>query len=271
MEVEYKAKSSYPIEPSKSAEGTIGEDILYPVYSEQQHTTWKSLLEKQTSLLKSGKYLCDEYIKGTAHLDFPKDKVASLAHSSQMLEKRTGWKVIRVEGLVPPEKFFALLANKLFPCTDFIRHFDELDYTPAPDTFHDQVGHLPMITDPRFADFFHAFGVSGSRAQSQEELEWFNRIYWFTVEFGLINPTAHKGELRDSSQSRIYGSGIVSSCGEIVHCLSDTVGKKPFDLDVICNTSFDIHHMQGQLFEIESFDELEHKFRNWAKQKGFLK
>lgn len=271
MEVEYKAKSSYPIEPSKSPEGTIGQNILYPIYSSEQHVTWKSLFEKHGLLLKSDKYLCQEYVAGMKHLEFPKNKVASLSHSSEMLEKCTGWKVIRVEGLVPPEKFFALLANKVFPCTDFIRHYDELDYTPAPDTFHDQVGHLPMITDPRFAEFFHIFGLSGSRAKNQEELEWFNRIYWFTVEFGLINPTAHQGAERDLSKTRIYGSGIASSCGEILHCLSNTVGKKPFDLSVICNTSFDIHHMQDQLFEIESFDELENKFRNWATQKGFLK
>lgn len=271
IDVEYKAKSSYPIRPSASQEGTIGKDIDYPTYSDQQHKTWKELLEKHKKLLQTDQYLCNEYVDGIKHLQFPMNKVASLARSSTMLEKKTGWKVIRVEGLVPPEKFFALLANKVFPCTDFIRHYDELDYTPAPDTFHDQVGHLPMITDARFASFFHLFGLSGSQAKTQEQLEWFNRIYWFTVEFGLLNPTAHKGRQRDPLQTRIYGSGIASSCGEIVHCFSDAVSKRPFDLDVICSTSFDIHHMQDQLFEISSFDELEQKFRSWTQAKGFLK
>lgn len=270
IEVEYKAKSSYPVTPSASPEGTIGEQILYPVYSTEQHQTWAVLLEKHAQLLKSEKYLCQEYTSGMKHLDFPTDQVAALAHSSKMLHACTGWQIIRVEGLVPPEKFFALLANKVFPCTDFIRHFEELDYTPAPDTFHDQVGHLPMITDTRFAQFFHSFGIAGSRAQTPDQLEWFNRIYWFTVEFGLINPSAHLGSSRDPTQTRIYGSGIASSCGEILHCLSDHVVKRPFDLDVICGTDFDIHHMQDQLFEISSFDELEDQFRNWAVQKGFL-
>ena len=91
--------------------------------------------------------------------------------------------------------FFKLLANKLFPCTDFIRHQDELDYTPAPDTFHDQVGHLPMITNQKFADFFHLFGLAGTKVRTAEELEWFNRTHWFTVEFGLINSTVTIGSL----------------------------------------------------------------------------
>ena len=99
---------------------------------------------------------------------------------------------------------------------------------------------------------------------------WFNRIYWFTTEFGLINPTAHSKDKRDKSLTKIYGAGIASSCGEILYCLSDQVKKMPFDLDVIANTEFDIHHMQDLLFEIESFDELEQKFKAWAKKHSFL-
>lgn len=269
IEVEYKAKSSYPIVPSPSVEGTIGTKIIAPTYSDEQHYTWEKMLKKQSNLIHGN--LCKEYIDGIKFLEFPKDKVPNLAKSSEALKKCTNWQIIRAEGLVSPKNFFALLANKVFPCTDFIRHIEEIDYTPAPDTFHDQIGHLPMITNKRFAEFFHLFGLAGAHAQSDEEVMWFNRIYWFTVEFGLINPSAHAGLKRDASQTRIYGAGIASSCGEIVYSLSDKVVKVPFDINKMIETTFDIHHMQDLLFEIESFDELESEFRNWAVKKVFFK
>ncbi|APJ05101.1 phenylalanine 4-monooxygenase [Silvanigrella aquatica] len=254
--------------PSSSVEGTIGSKIMAPVYSQDQHLTWKKMYEKQQELIQS--HLCKEYMEGIQYLQFPLDRVPLLARSSEALKKCTDWQIIRVEGLVSPVNFFALLANKLFPCTDFIRHMDEIDYTPAPDTFHDQIGHLPMITNKRFAEFFNLFGIAGSRAKTEEEVMWFNRIYWFTVEFGLINETTHWEEKRDPALTRIYGAGIASSCGEILYSLSDKVTKHSFDIERITNTEFDIHHMQDQLFEIESFDELETEFRNWAFKKGFI-
>jgi phenylalanine-4-hydroxylase len=269
VEVEYKAKSSYPVVASPSVEGTIGAKIIAPTYSQEQHQTWKKMLQKQKNLIQD--HLCKEYINGIHFLKFPLDRVPKLASSSEELKKCTEWQIIRAEGLVSPVNFFALLANKVFPCTDFIRHMDEIDYTPAPDTFHDQIGHLPMITHTRFAEFFHLFGVAGSQAKNEEELTWFNRIYWFTVEFGLINETTHWGAKRNPNLTRIYGAGIASSCGEILYSLSDKVIKHPFDIDKITETNFDIHHMQEQLFEIESFDELENEFRKWAVKKGFIK
>jgi phenylalanine-4-hydroxylase len=268
IEVEYKAKSSYPVVPSPSVEGTIGSKIVSPTYSQEQHQTWKKMYEKQLGLIQD--HLCQEYISGIQYLKFPKDRIPALARSSEELKKCTEWQVIRAKGLVSPVIFFALLANKVFPCTDFIRHMDEIDYTPAPDTFHDQIGHLPMITHKRFAEFFHLFGIAGSQAKSQTEVEWFNRIYWFTVEFGLINETAHSGINRNPALTRIYGAGIASSCGEILYSLSDKVVKHSFNIEKITETTFDIHKMQEQLFEIESFEELENEFRKWAIKKGFI-
>lgn len=270
VEVEYKAKSSYPIAPSKSPEGTIGKNILPPTYSSEQNETWQKLFSKHNNLVRSHPYLCKEYLNGLDILNFPKDKVPALADLSERLQKVTGWQIIRVEGLVPADKFFMLLANKLFPCTDFIRHKDEIDYTPAPDLFHDQVGHLPMITNEIFANYFHLFGCVASSVKTEEHTLWMQRIYWFTTEFGLINPTAHMKEKRENSKTQIYGSGIASSCGEIEYSLSDKTKKLPFDLDVISKTEFDIHHMQDLLFEIESFEELEEKFKAWAVKHSFL-
>jgi len=267
-EVEFKARPSSPVMPSPSPEGTIGEAIRPPIYAAEQHSTWAELFKRQSAILKGR--VCDEYLAGRELMNYPSDRVPSLAELSRSLQKATGWQVIRVEGYVPENIFFKLLANKFFPCTDFIRHPTELEYTPAPDMFHDLMGHLPLITNSRFASFFHAYGLAGSAAKTDEEVAWLGRIYWFTVEFGLMNKNAHKPELRSPDHTTIYGAGIVSSVGEIPHSLSDLVKKEPFIPEVVANRVFDIHHMQDTLFEIASFDELESEFRRWASDKGLL-
>lgn len=268
VEVEFKALPSPPISPSPSPEGTIGKDIVPPVYAQVQHDTWKTLFARQSQLLEGR--VCDEYIEGREVLDYEPDRVPSLADLSEKMRARTGWQSVRVNGYVPEPVFFSLLNQKLFPCTDFIRHPSELEYTPAPDMFHDLIGHLPMITNPRFASFFHLFGQAGMNAHNEDEVKWLGAIYWYTVEFGLINPTARRGADRDPKRTKIYGAGISSSVGEIEYSLSDTVKKVPFDIDAVAHTPVEIHHMQEQLFEIESFDELEREFKRWATEKNLL-
>lgn len=267
-EVEFKARPSSPIRPSPSPEGTIGSAIQPPIYADEQHKTWAELYRRQSSILEGR--VCREYLAGRALMGYPADRVPNLADLSGRLQAATGWRVIRVEGYVPENIFFKLLANKCFPCTDFIRHPTELEYTPAPDMFHDLMGHLPLITNQRFASFFHAYGLAGSAARNEEEVAWLGRIYWFTVEFGLMNPNAHNPNLRRKQDTTIYGAGIVSSVGEIPHSLSDLVKKEPFIPEVVSQRAFDIHHMQDTLFEISSFDELESEFRRWASDKGLL-
>lgn len=267
-EVAFKARPSSPLKPSPSPEGTIGDAIQPPLYAPEQHSTWSELYRKQSGILAGT--VCKEYLEGRNWMQYPSDRVPTLAELSHRLESATGWRVIRVEGYVPENIFFKLLANKCFPCTDFIRHPTELEYTPAPDMFHDLMGHLPLITNPRFASFFHAYGLAGSAARNEEEVAWLGRIYWFTVEFGLMNPNAHHPQLRRDKDTTIYGAGIVSSVGEIPHSLSELVKKEPFIPEVVSQRSFDIHHMQDTLFEITSFDELETEFRRWASDKGLL-
>lgn len=267
-EVAFKARPSDPISPSPSPEGTIGRAIKPPVYADEQHKTWSELYRRQSLVLEGN--VCAEYMVGRDWMKYPSDRVPNLADLSQRLMEATGWQVIRVEGYVPEDIFFKLLANKCFPCTDFIRHPTELEYTPAPDMFHDLMGHLPLITNPRFASFFHAYGMAGSVAKSEEEVAWLGRIYWFTVEFGLMNPNAHKPGQRRVDDTQIYGAGIVSSVGEIPHSLSSVVKKEPFIPEVVSQRVFDIHHMQDTLFEIASFEELESEFRRWASDKGLL-
>jgi phenylalanine-4-hydroxylase len=266
VEVAFKARPSAPIIPSPSAEGTVGPDILPPIYAPEQHETWAALFARQAALL-SGR-VCDAYLVGRQKLQLPPDRVPHLAYASEMLKRQSGWQAVRVGGYVPERIFFQILARRSFPCTDFVRHPDELEYTPAPDMFHDLMGHLPMITNPRFARFFHQYGLAGTRAETDLQIAQLGRIYWFTVEFGLINPTAHHGSRRDPSKSRIYGAGISSSFGEIEHCLSDAVTKRPFDIHEIAAREFDIHNMQPVVYEIESFDELEQSFQSWTKAEG---
>lgn len=266
VEVEFKARPSCPIIPSSSAEGSIGPEIRPPVYALEQHQTWHALFKRQAALLDGR--VCDEYLEGRKKLQLPSDRVPHLSYASEMLERQSGWQVVRVGGYVPENIFFRILARRSFPCTDFVRHPDELEYTPAPDMFHDLMGHLPMITNPRFARFFHEYGLAGTRAKTDEQIARLGRIYWFTVEFGLINPTAHLGSRRDPMQSRIYGAGISSSFGEIVHSLSDAVEKRPFDIHEIAARAFDIHNMQPVVYEIASFDELEQSFHAWTKEAG---
>jgi phenylalanine-4-hydroxylase len=267
-EVEFKAKPSHPLAESPSPEGTIGAAIIPPRYAPEQHSTWASLFQKQSEILEGR--VVEDYIMARGKLQLPADRVPHLAEVSRHLERHSGWRVIRVGGYVPEPIFFKLLANRCFPCTDFLRHPDELAYTPAPDMFHDIMGHLPLFLNPRYASFFYQWGCAGLAATTAQEIAWLGRIYWYTVEFGLTNPTAHAGSQRDESQCRIYGAGIASSVGEILHCLRPEVKKRPFNIDVIAETDFDIHHMQDAYFEIESFAELESEFVRWAKGKGLL-
>lgn len=264
--VEFKAKPSHPIKPSPSAEGTVGKDILPPIYADEQHSTWTMLYKRHEALIEGR--LCNEYIEGRKLMQFPKGRVPHLAEISEHMCKYSGWQLARVDGYVPESTFFQILAQKRFPCTDFLRHPTELEYTPAPDMFHDLMGHIPLFTNPKFASFFHLYGVAGTHARSETEIKMLGRIYWFTVEFGLINPTAHTSA--DPAQSRIYGSGIASSVGEIAHSLSPKVKKYPFNIDKIALKEFDLHHMQEELFEISSFEELEKEFKRWATDKNLL-
>jgi phenylalanine-4-hydroxylase len=268
VEVEFKAQPSLPVCPSPSAEGTIGAQIVAPVYKLEQHQTWQKLVSRQEVLLQNR--VCSEYIHGREQMNFSKDKIPHLAEVSLPMNAASGWNPIRVAGYVPEPVFFKLLAAKCFPCTDFIRHPTELEYTPAPDMFHDIMGHLPLFTNVRFAKFFHTYGLAGLNAKNDEDIAMLGRIYWFTVEFGLMNVHAHDKIKRKSEDSKIYGAGIVSSVGEIPYSLSDKVSKEPFDIEKVSKTLFDIHNMQEHLFEIESFEELESEFSSWAKANRFL-
>jgi phenylalanine-4-hydroxylase len=240
--------------------GPVPEDdqIIYPGYPQSDHDIWKFLYERQMKLLK-GK-VCSEYLTGVEKLKFTPGKIPALRDLSSVFKKNTGWTVARVPGLIDVDDFFALLKRKVFPSTDYIRGKDELDYTPAPDLFHDMFGHMPLLTDPNFASFYQKFGEAALHAvgDSRKELETF---HWFTVEFGLI---------KKKEGLRIYGAGIVSSLGEVQHALSEDVEVKKFDPDVMVRQPYDVWHLQPVLFAIESFKQLEDGFMEWTKHRGML-
>ncbi len=246
------------IVPQRPRSMPEGENIPYPQYSEEEHETWRILYRRQLELLPER--ACDEFLEGLAIMHFPKDRIPALADVHRVLQETTNWGVARAPGLLHEEVFFEALSRRVFPCTDYIRPREELDYTPAPDLFHDIFGHTPMITHPQFADFYQDIGKAANNARGvvRRQLE---RIYWFTVEFGLI---------KSPHGLRIYGNGILSSYKEVQHSLTDAVEKRAFDPDVVAEQEYDVWHLQPLLFVIESFDQLQDQFYQWARKKGLL-
>lgn len=233
-------------------------NFTYPKYTNEEHETWGLLYKKQMELLPQR--ACSEFMDGLEKLNFNPQKIPALKDVDAVLNKATGWNVERVEGLVPEKEFFEFLSQKKFPSTDFIRTRNDLNYTPAPDMFHDLFGHMSMITNPHFSSFFNLMGQAGAKAEG-DLLKEVQRMYWFTVEFGLI---------RNAGKKRIYGSGILSSPGEVVYCLSEKVKVHEFDVPKVTKQEYDIWHMQEELFIIESFEQLEKEFLAFGRARGLL-
>jgi phenylalanine-4-hydroxylase len=236
----------------------IGDEIEYPDYDEERHEIWGTLVERQTEQLPGR--ACDAYEKGLEVLNITPERIPPLADLSARLEDATGWQVARIPGLLHEKDFFNLLANRHFPSTDYVRDWDELDYTPAPDCFHDIFGHMPMLTQPEFADFYQLFGQAALKAEGAERpaLEAF---HWFTVEFGL---------LEEPEGTRLFGAGIVSSNEEVTHALSDQVEKLPFDPDTLVETDYEVYNLQDKLFVMDSFEQLVDGFRDWTQERDLL-
>lgn len=235
----------------------IGDECKYPSYSAEQQDIWHTLYRRQATLLPAR--AADEYLAGLAALGLERDRIPALADVSNKLMHATGWRIARAPGLLDARDFFDHLSRRIFPCTDYIRERHELDYTPAPDCFHDIFGHTPMIVHPRFADFYQKIGRAAMACHDPAVMEGLTRIYWFTVEFGLV---------RNAGGLRIYGNGIISSYGETLHSLTEAVTKRPFIPDEVAEQSYDIWHFQNPLFVIESFDELAARFDVWTHQHG---
>jgi phenylalanine-4-hydroxylase len=216
-------------------------------YSAEEHGVWRTLYERQSKVLPGR--ACDEFLDGLKRLELVSDQIPDLERMSDTLEKITGWRVVAVPSLVPDDVFFNHLANRRFPAGQFIRKPEQLDYLQEPDIFHDVFGHVPMLAHPVFADYMEAYGKGGQRAMNEfHALKNLARLYWYTVEFGLIEKP---------EGLRIYGSGIVSSRTESIYAVeSPSPNRIHFDLERVMRTDYRIDDFQESYFVIGSFDEL---------------
>jgi phenylalanine-4-hydroxylase len=215
-------------------------------YTPEEHRVWVTLYERQAALLPGR--ACDEFLKGLKALDLHGDGIPDFREMNARLNALTGWTVVAVPGLVPDEVFFEHLANRRFCAGRFIRRPDQLDYLEEPDIFHDVFGHVPMLTDPTFADYMKAYGEGGLRAMKLGRLHNLARLYWYTVEFGLM---------QTPRGLRIYGAGIVSSRGESVFSLEDpSPNRLGFDLVRVMRTPYRIDDFQQVYFVLPSLQRL---------------
>ena len=221
-------------------------DQNWPDYSDTDHQVWITLYERQAALLPGR--ACDPFLKGLESLDLHRAGIPEFARINEELQRLTGWTVVAVPGLVPDDVFFDHLAHRRFPAGQFIRRPEQLDYLQEPDIFHDVFGHVPMLTDPVFADYMQAYGQGGLRALGLGRLHNLARLYWYTVEFGLLQ-TPHG--------LRIYGAGIVSSRAESIFALDDpSPNRVGFDLERVMRTPYRIDDFQQVYFVIPSLQTL---------------
>jgi len=215
-------------------------------YTDQDHAVWRALFERQSALLPNR--ACQDFLDGLVGLGVAADGIPDFERLSDILQRTTGWRVVAVPGLVPDDIFFGHLAARRFPATHWIRQPAQMDYLREPDVFHDIFGHVPMLMNPVFADYMAAYGRGGLKALRLGALPKLARLYWYTVEFGLI---------RTAAGLRIYGSGIVSSRTESVYCLESAKPKRiAFDLMRVMRTEYRIDDLQDGYFVIDNFDQL---------------
>jgi phenylalanine-4-hydroxylase len=231
--------------PEIRADFTI--DQHWERYGAQEHGIWRTLFEHQAKVLPGR--ACKEFLAGMGKLDLTSDQIPNFERLSDSLEKATGWRVVAVPSLVPDAIFFDHLANRRFPAGQFIRRADQLDYIEEPDVFHDVFGHVPMLAHPVFADYMQAYGKGGQRALNEfGQLKNLARLYWYTVEFGLIE---------SDEGLRIYGSGIVSSRAESIYSVENrSPNRIRFELERVMRTEYRIDDFQESYFVIPSFESL---------------
>lgn len=215
-------------------------------YALNEHATWDKLFARQAKMLPGR--VVPEFMAGLDILRMSKPGIPDFEELSERLMAATGWQVVAVPGLVPDEVFFDHLANRRFVAGRFIRTPDQLDYLQEPDVFHDVFGHVPLLTNPVFADYMQAYGEGGLRAAGTGMLDNLARLYWYTVEFGLI---------RSGDNLKLYGAGIVSSYGESIFALDDpSPNRIGFDLERVMRTRYKIDDYQQSYFVIDSFEKL---------------
>ena len=220
-------------------------------FTPQDHSMWQFLFDRQLGIFEGR--VAREHIESLSRLGISRHRIPKFSEINAILKEHTGWSVAPVECIVPDETFFTLLKNRIFPSTCFIRTPAQQDYLQEPDIFHDIFGHLPLLVLPAFADYMEAFAGLALNACHQGYLDYATRLYWFTIEFGLIKPVYSDNQ----RPLRTYGAGIVSSFTETVYCVeSPNPVRLPFSLERVMRTDYRIDDLQKNYFVIESYDEL---------------
>jgi phenylalanine-4-hydroxylase len=217
----------------------------YAAYTEDQHAVWAELVGRVLPEIE--KYAAREYLDGFEIIGLQRDRLPNLSSISARLEPRTGWNSTPVSGFLPAPAFFEMLAARRFPTTTWLRSRESLEYTPEPDIFHDVFGHVPMHAHRVFADFLERYGRVCAAVQDPHVLEKLGRLFWYTVEFGLI---------REGDEIKVYGSGLISSHGECRNVMSGNCAIRDFSLDEVLHTPVKVDELHKLLFAVEGFDQI---------------
>ncbi len=214
-------------------------------YTEEEHAVWALLYERRMAALRrTGSHL---FLEGAERIGLGPDRVPDLQDVNRRLAVGTGWAAVPVSGFLPAREFFGCLAERRFPTTVTMRPRTQLDYLPEPDIFHDVFGHVPLHVHPVFASFLQRFGAGACLAETEQQVQAMARLFWFTVEFGLI---------REWGDIKVYGSGLISSHADAANALGPQCDRRPFDLEAVLAQPFEIDRLQRVLFVIDSFDQL---------------
>jgi phenylalanine-4-hydroxylase len=214
-------------------------------YTPDEHALYRRLFERQSKLVP--RYACPEWIDAIAGLDAAHE-IPKFSEISRKLKAKSGWEIVAVPGLIPDDAFFTHLANRRFPVTVWLRRPEEFDYIVEPDVFHDFFGHVPLLFDRTYADHLYEYGKGGLKAMRLDAVKMLARLYWFTIEFGLM---------QTEQGVRAYGAGLLSSGGELRYSVEDPKPRRlPFDLERMMRTDYQIDRYQDTYFVIDSFDQL---------------
>ena len=246
---EYRKRRDYIASLSKKFRET---GIITDVdYNEEEQGIWLHVAAKLEELHE--KHASPFYLRAKHDLGISNDRIPQLSEMSRRLKELTNFRLAPIEGLVNTRAFLSWLSWRTMLSTQYIRHHSRPEYTPEPDIVHEAIGHIPMFTNPNFADYSQFIG-HGARIATDDQIEELGRLYWFTVEFGLVE---HEGDIK------AYGAGLLSSFGELEHAFSDEVDRRPFDLEQVINTPYNYSDMQKVLYVVPSYAELKEVTRNY--------
>ena len=251
---EYRTRRDYIASLAKNFRET---GVITDVdYTDEEQGVWRYVAGELEELQE--RFASPFYLRAKRDLGMSNDRIPQLSEMNRRLKELTGFRLAPIEGLVETRGFLSWLSYRTMLSTQYIRHHSRPEYTPEPDIVHEAIGHIPMFTNPNFADYSQFIG-HGARIATDKQLEELGRLYWFTVEFGMVE---HEGDIK------AYGAGLLSSFGELEHAFSDKVDRRPFNLEQVINTSYDYSEMQPILYVIPSYAELKEVTRKYIEGFG---